>query len=97
MWLPNEARPGLHHLLPSLVLWMRLARDNELHGMVGIGEETREPLGIMQKKIRTLVGGKTPGKPKGQGVGIKNVALPVATSAGMAPEAASCRAKRSRA
>jgi hypothetical protein len=48
---------------PWLVVGMRLARDNELHRTLGIGEETREPFGIMQKKIRTLIGYEAAGKP----------------------------------
>src|SRR5205814_6811233 len=59
----------LQHALARFVRRMSLAGENDLDGTAGIGQQPSEPLGIVEEKIRALVGRKSARKPQREDVG----------------------------
>ena len=69
--LADEIDPFLDQGLPRLVLRMRLAGDDELHRALRIGQQTKQPLRVVQQQVRSLVGREAARKAQRQCVGIK--------------------------
>ena len=67
----NELHPLLNHLLAGAIRRMGFAGNDELDRTLWIGEQSQQPLRIVQKQVRAFVSGKAPGKTNRQGVGIK--------------------------
>jgi hypothetical protein len=51
---------------------MRFSSENQLNRALRIGQQTHEPLGIVQEKIRALISGEASRKSKRQCVFIKD-------------------------
>ena len=56
----DEVVPFFDQLLPREILRMRLARKYQLHRPLRTGEQTNQPLRIVQQEVGTLVGSKAP-------------------------------------
>ena len=76
--LMEKLRPLLNHGLAGAILGMGLARNNELHGVVRVAQESVEPVRIAQQQIGAFVGCETTCKTHGQRVGIKRDLCPFA-------------------
>ena len=70
---PDEMHPFLNQGLPRLVRRMRLAGDDELHRTLRIGQQTKQPLRVVQQQVRSLVGREAARKAQRQGVGIEEM------------------------
>ena len=75
--LADELDPFLNQGLPCLVRRMGLARDDELHRALRIGQQAQQPLRIVQQQIRSLVGREAARKTQCQGIGIEEMLRPV--------------------
>ena len=69
----DEVDPFLNQRLSRLVCGMGFAGQDKLHGPIWIGEQAKQPLRVVQQKVRPLVGCKAPRKAQRQGVGIKEM------------------------
>ena len=76
---------------------MRLAGEDELHRALRIGQEAQQPFRIVQQQVGPLVGGEAARKAQRQRIAGRTGASRLPTSSGDAPDAANCRANRSRA
>ena len=69
--LTNELNPFLDQCLSRRVRRVCLSGDDELHWTLGIAQEAKQPLSIVQQQVRSFVGRETPRKTQCQRVGIK--------------------------
>ena len=67
----GELHPLLNQGLSRIVLRVGLARDDELHRALRIGQQTKQSRWVVQQQVRPLVGREAPRKAQRQRVGIK--------------------------
>ena len=79
--------PFLDQGLSRRVRGMGLARKDELHWFLRIGQQAQQSLGIAQQQVRSFVGGEAAGKAQCQRVRIKEM-LRFLNVSGDAPAAA---------
>ena len=74
---PDKLYPSPYESLPILVRGMSLPGKDQLHGMLGIGQQAKQPLGVVQQHVRPLVGREPPRKAQRQSIGIQQMFRPV--------------------
>ena len=69
----DEMHPFLNQRLPIFICRVCLACDNELNGLLRMGEDPKQSLGIMKQQVGSLVRGKSTSKSKGKDIRIKEM------------------------
>ena len=70
---PDELGPFLNQGLSRLVRRMGLAGKDELHRALGIGQQAKQSLRVVQQQVRPLVGREAARKAERQCVGIEQM------------------------
>ena len=76
---------------------MGLAGDNKLHRTLRIGQQTQQPLRVVQQQVRPLIGGETPGETQVSRHWDRTDAGRGPPASAAAPATVNSRARRSRA
>ena len=71
--LTDEMHPFLDQGLTRLVCRMGLAGKDELHRVLRVGQQTKQPLRVVQQQVGPFVGRETPREAQCQRIGIKQV------------------------
>ena len=83
----HHARDLLENALARLVERVRLAGEDELHGIFCIIDHGRESGHVAQDQIGALISGKAAGKADGEGIRAEHTAQPLQVLGGLAPAA----------
>ena len=70
----DKLNPLADERLPRLIRRMRLARHDELHGALGIGEDLQQPLRVVQQQVRPFVRCEPAREGDCQHIGIEHLA-----------------------